>query len=282
MANLSAVASVGSALGALTGLIAVTPQQNVGYQPQSAASLFNPPLTPTILFNYEGENKVTLDSDITDHYVEDNTALQDQIALRPIIISTNGFVGELNDIAPSALQVLKSIADKLIFMEAYTPALTAAALDAYNVAAFAYTTATNVAASATTAISSINGGSSGQNILNQTTLVDLTKIQSKQQLYFTQFFGYWQSRVLFTIQTPWGLFNNCAIQNMTATQDETTNVITDFNMTFKVINFASTNLTTGAVNAQGRNATQQAPATNQGQVPVGPAVPLSLPASSVA
>jgi hypothetical protein len=64
--------------------------------------------------------------------------------------------------------------------------------------------------------------------------------QTKQQTYFQQFYGYWANRTLFTIQTPWAIFQDMAIQTLRAVQDADTRVITDFEVTFKLMRFAST------------------------------------------
>lgn len=42
-----------------------------------------------------GEESVTADNDVTDHYVESNEAYQDQITIKPTIYTINGEVGEL-------------------------------------------------------------------------------------------------------------------------------------------------------------------------------------------
>jgi len=47
------------------------------------------------LFDIDDSDQVTFESDITDHYVEDNTAVQDHIALRPIQIMLKRFQGEV-------------------------------------------------------------------------------------------------------------------------------------------------------------------------------------------
>jgi len=73
-------------------------------------------------------------------------------------------------------------------------------------------------------------------------LSDTQSNQTKQQIYFQQFYGYWQSNTLFTIQTPWAVFQDMAIENLVAIQDADTRMITDFNITFKMIRFASTQL----------------------------------------
>ncbi len=251
MANLSPIASAGAAVGALSGvasavgIIAVTPQQVIGYQPQPYNTLadnitsFN---LPTILFHYEGEQSVALESDITDHFVEDNTALQDQIAQKPVIISTNGYLGELNDLAQNGLQTAKLIANKLVSISGYAPSLSVTALNAYNEALYIYQTASNAINAATSAVSSLSGSPNNQ--------------VSKQQSIFQQFYGYWNARFLFSVQTPWAVFPNCAIMSMRSVQDETTNVITDFNVTFKQLQFASTQTTSATQAVQGQLSAQ--------------------------
>lgn len=271
MANISGIAGATTAATALSNLILATPNL-IGYQPQNGSSLLNqtPVQTPpSLVFNYEGEQTVILESDITDHYVEDNTAVQDQIALRPEIITTHGFIGELNDIAPIPLQVLQTAASKLTVVSAYLPVLSVTALLAYTEATLAYEVAASAVNSAVSAWSSINGGS-GSTVLNLSSSISTSALQSKQAVYFQQFYAYWKNRVLFTVQTPWGIFANCAIKTLRAIQDETTNVITDFDVSFKVMRFAQTIVTTG--NQQGRLNSQASPLSNGGT---------STPASSI-
>ena len=198
------------------------------------------------VFDFLGEEEVTFESDITDHYVEDNTAIQDQISLKPETITTHGFIGELNDVPPAALAILQAAANKLTAIGAYAPQLSATALIAYNDAFEAYQTAANVANTAISAWSSIGNaisGSDGQSVIGSSGLtggLDGISNQNLQQTYFQQFYYYWRNRVLFTVQTPWAVFQNMAILRLRAVQDETTNTITDFEITFKMIRVAST------------------------------------------
>lgn len=247
--------NVNSASG-LANLILVTPQTNIGYQPQNKPTKdgSTSALPAAILFNYEGEQSVMLESDITDHFVEDNTTIQDQIALKPETISTHGFIGELNDVVPKALQSLKTAADKLTVVSAYVPVLSATAILAYNNAAFLYASGSQVTKAAVAGWNSITGG---QSTVNQT----------KQQIAFNQFYGYWQNRTLFTVQTPWAVFNDMAIKSLRAVQDAETRVITDFEVTFKKMRFAQTitlSTTIDSTNFQGRSAAQSAGLTDLG------------------
>lgn len=242
--NLSALSSLSSTL--LSGIILVNPQRNIGYQPQNAP--MSPGMGPlegqsdNFIFNYEGEQSLILESDITDHYVEDNTSINDQIALRPEVVTTHGYIGELTDIAPPLLVPLRIAASKLTGIGAYAPSLSVTALRAYNTAILNYSSASQLINSAVDAWDSLTG-----------------ETQNKQQKAFVKFYGFWKQRTLFTIQTPWNIMNNMAIKSLRAIQDPDTTMITDFEITFKKMNF-STTMTTGGLQAgQGRFNNQAAP-----------------------
>jgi hypothetical protein len=261
-----ALSLVSGAAKSLSNLIVASPQTTVGYQPQnptststgfSLSNLLN--LSPkALLFHYEGEQTVMLESDITDHYIEDNTAVQDQIALRPIIITTHGYIGELNDVPPAILAPLQIIAQQLGSINAYAPGLSTTAINAYNTAFQVYQAANSLVNSATSAWASIVG--TGESVVGSTGLSSEPN-QNLQQTMFQQFFGYWNSRTQFTVQTPWAVFQNMAIYKLRAIQSEETNVITDFEVTFKQIRVASTlsslpNIVSSVLSSQSASATQ--------------------------
>jgi hypothetical protein len=260
------------------GLISSSPGNTIGYQPTLQNGLpINP---PAIIFQYEGEQTVTLDSDITDHWTENNSTIQDQIALHPEAISTHGFVGELTDAPPNALlAALQIAANTLTIIPGLAPQFTLAAIEQYNAALYAYQVAQNATNALVSAFSTVSGSgeavigsngisnASGFNGVGKNTIASS---QGKQQIYFQQFYGYRANRVLFTIQTPWAVFQNCAIKSLRAIQDAETKMVTDFEVTFKTIRFASTT-TTGsqfAANPNSRLAGQLAASSpvNNGNV----------------
>lgn len=280
MPNLSSIEGATTTATALSGLILVSPQAVVGYQPQ------NPPnpngeskkgqTPPAFLFNYEGEQSVTLESDITDHFVEKNIVVEDQIALRPEEYTVHGFIGELNDVVPDLLKPLKIIADKLIFISAFEPELTTTALIAYNNALLAtqiVENAANAGVSAWSGLSNFFGDGNGQNTIGAGGLQPgafdpatgkVTGVQNKQQTAFQQLYGYWRLRYLFTIQTPWAVFENMAIKRLRAVQDADTRMITDFEVTFKMIRTATTADVFATFPSQGRAVDQQSGIVNNG------------------
>lgn len=254
MPNLSALAPITTAATALSNLVLVSPNAIIGYQPQNLPSDGGAQQPETFLFQYEGEQSLTSECDITDHYLEDNKAYQDQIALKPIMYTTHGFIGELNDVTPDFLKPVKFIANKLTAIGAYAPALTTTGLLAYSQAFFLYQVAANTANSAVAAWSSLTG----------------TEVQNKQQIAFQKLYGYQQERRLFTVQTPWAVHNDMAIMKLRAIQSDETNAITDFELTFKQMRFATTDQAGGGFldssisKFQGQAASQAAPLTNLG------------------
>lgn len=260
MANISALSSLTTTATALSNLILVTPQAVVGYQPQPKNLVLQ--VQPALLFHYQGEQAVTLECDITDHFTENNSAIQDQIALKPIIITASGYIGELNDIVPPILAPLKFTADKLTVVSAYVPGLSATAIRAYNQAVFLFSVGKKAYDSAISSWTSIRNGGA------QTTIsgsgITVAGVQNKQQQMFQQFAAYRDQRTLFTIQTPWAVFTDMAMLSVRAIQDEETRVISNFEVKFKQIRYANTQLTKANGTGSARNAVQAASLVNLG------------------
>ncbi len=235
----------------VSNLVMVNPSKNIGLQPmpiadynQQTAGLPKPtsvtqalggallnfrPVQPTsFLFHILSEESVTLSSDITDHYTEANSALQDHISLKPETVTVSGFIGELNDVAPVGLDLLKSAADKLTSLGPYLPVISSSAIIAYNNAAQIYAAAINAKNSAVSVFSGVGLGSTTN-----------TLVQTEQQKAFVQLKAYWETRTLFRVQTPWAIFDSMAIMSLKATQNEDTRMITDFEITFKKIRFTN-------------------------------------------
>ena len=203
-----------------SAIAVITPQSNVGYQPLNDAQIPGFPLLnsdPPMIFQIEGENGVNLRSDITDHYVEDNTSREDHIALPPEEVTVHGFIGELSNITPTPFSPLGPVAARLAILNPFVPGLTVTALNAYNLAIQTYQAISNAK---TSIVNALNG---------------LGPNQTKQQAFFTKLYGYWFNRRLFMVQTPWAVFNQMAISGIRAVQDETTESMTDFFVTFKAI-----------------------------------------------
>ena len=53
--------------------------------------------TGGFLFDVKGNDEVTLESEATDHFLEDNTAVQDHIIQRPAMVTLKGYMGQVKD-----------------------------------------------------------------------------------------------------------------------------------------------------------------------------------------
>lgn len=269
MANLTPLSTATTTATALSNLVIVSPNLTTGYQPTYPSDINGDqsvvPTPPSFVFDYEGEQTATCTSDITDHFIENNTAIQDQISIRPVEVTTQGYVGELNNVVPGLLAPLASIANNFSTVQAYIPSLTETALIAYNEAFQLYQVATNAANAAISAWSSLNPIGGGTNVINGNLLITApgsSLTQNKQQTAFQYFYGYWVNRTLFTIQTPWAIFENMAIKILRPIQSAETRVITTFEVTFKQI--LTVQYALQPTLSAGRAATQSADPLNQG------------------
>lgn len=181
------------------------------------------------LFDVKGSDEITLASDITDHYVENNSAIQDHIAIKPISIKLNGFVGEVkNSYDINTWQnIVSNYANKSSALSFLAPQVTTQAKSIYNQMERLY----NLYEKANETVSNLYDKFIG-------TASDQT--DTKQQSAFQYFKKAWETRQLFTIQSPWQTLEQMAIESLKATQDDETKFITEFEITFKQIRFAST------------------------------------------
>lgn len=164
-----------------------------------------------------GEESLTADSDVTDHYVENNTAYQDQISIKPKIYTVNGEVGELvwyqND---KKEQVFGQVSQRLEGIISFLPIRS----KSFN----------QMKAKAMKALQWVDTASNVASKL--TNLYDETA-EGKQQQAFLQLCGYRDNRNVLRIQTPWGMLKGYVITNLKFTQPKETKDKTLISITFK-------------------------------------------------
>lgn len=244
MPNLAALSNITTAATALSNLVLISPQETVGIQPinfPNADGSVNEAEPPeAFLFHIEADQDISVESDITDHYVEDNTAREDQISLKPENYRVRGFIGELNDIFPEIFGFnFKTLADRLTVINTYAPQVSQTASIAAAQALTLYQLGANIANTAVSTWGALGSGS-GQAVIGSGGLISAGKAQNKQQVAFQKLYGHWRERRLFNVQTPWAVFQNMAIQRIKVSQDEETRMITDIEITFKMIRTAKT------------------------------------------
>lgn len=216
--------------------IAVVTPKSVGYQPQNFASYVTDTSTlpPKFLFNFEQENNIVIASEITDHYLENNTSIQDHATIKPIIVKVSGVIGELNDLSAYASEEINIIENKLVAVSQFAPEFSTSALNLLNSAKSISSSILNTKKNAQQAFNNFNNSSNG---VNNGATVSALKNQTVQAEYFQKFYGYWQSRTFFTIQTPWAILKDMMIESVSVTQREDSRFVSEFDVTFKQVRF---------------------------------------------
>lgn len=181
------------------------------------------------LFDVKGRDEVNLQAEITDHWTENNTAIQDHIAIKPITIRVNGFVGELRtNYDPKTLQnIAANYAGKSTALAYLAPEITTQAKAVFNQMERLYGLYEKA-------------NSVEKNLYAVFENTASAQTETKQQKAFQFFKNAWQARQAFQVQSPWQTFDNMYIQTLRATQDDETKYITEFEITFKQLRFANT------------------------------------------
>lgn len=186
------------------------------------------------LFTIPLSDSVVLTSQITDHYVEKNYAVQDHIAKEPIRITLTGNIAELAYTRDRLEAYAAEVLGRLGPLNILNPAGCAAAeqyLSQYNRTKQAILNAYNIALK-----------TYGQ-IINVPTL-------NKQQEAFATFREWFEGRSsifnkelagnsLLTVETPWATFDNMAIESVSFSQDETSNTFSTIEVVLKQIRFVA-------------------------------------------
>lgn len=184
--------------------------------------------------------EVLIDSDITDHYVEQNYAIQDHIALKPIRVTLHGYAAEqVNVFSPSVFATIFNTITGLVALGGLGPNFNTQDQEFYNVLNNTSQLGSNVVNAATSIFSLFN---------NAATLV------TRQQSVYQFLYNMWQTRQLCTVETPYVIFQNMAIESIRATQPGASTLISEFIVTFKqILTVASIQGTTSVDSTQSQN-----------------------------
>ncbi len=184
-----------------------------------------PPGIAGFLFDVVDDDSSELESDITDYFIEDNSSIQDHIALRPETVTISGKIAEL---VQSVVQnkPISKIGNPLPLVGGLIPVLTPQAVQ-NETAAAENTAQSNAAITSNESLWGYYNSRSPQQ-----------PSQTKQSYIYGYFYQLWKGRQLFTVETPWGYFTNMAIQSISATQGAETRFVSNFTITFKKIRVA--------------------------------------------
>jgi hypothetical protein len=199
------------------------------------------------LFDIPESESLQLKAQITEHYVEDNSAMQDHISIAPISITLTGKIGEL---------VLKKN-DAQAYIDSLLTTLSAASFLAPNLSKSAqnyileYQKLANATERALKQIDTIKK------------LFADGEQANKQQTAYKELSQMFKSRMLYKVETPWVILDNMAIESITFEQDETTKDQSTIAISLKQIQFAQSKTVKGKI-SKGRQAMQKAPVADKG------------------
>ena len=184
------------------------------------------------MFDYEGDDEIILESEITDHYAEDNSSVQDHIALRPYRVTLRGFVSEL--ILPGTgsglFGALTTLQSTMGTVNAYLGKYTPQALQTLQgKVSAAVSTVQNYANTASPYlnqaknIATLFGGATGAPTKQQQAFVALSQLRDQRQI--------------FNVLTPWTLLKGMAIESLVFIQPRDSVSRSDIVVTMKQMRF---------------------------------------------
>jgi hypothetical protein len=215
------------------------------------------------VFDIEGETVTNLSTEITDHYLEDATVVQDNIAVHPTRVTLKNYVGEVVYRRDGSTNTfLQQLTQKLTILNQYVPEAAAGAQQAANI--FNQTDPANGVIGSL--FSSSNIGLS--DVVDLWALTKNLLASSSRQVQAYQYFkSLMTQKILVGIQTPHEFLTNMAIESIAARQPDDTKDMSDFTITLKQIRIAKTAFVPfNASDYQGAAAAQAAPTVNSTNV----------------
>lgn len=176
-----------------------------------------------------GEETLTADSDVTDHYVESNIAYQDQISLKPKIYTIQGEVGELVWYQKDAnQQVIGQVAQKLEGIISFLPIRSK-----------------SFSQMKSKVMKGLQWVDTASNVFSK--LDTLSNFGNNQIQAYSRLCEYRDVRQPLNVQTPWGMLQGYVIKNLKFIQPRETKDKTFISITFK--EFRTTSVSTVPFNA---------------------------------
>lgn len=183
------------------------------------------------LFDVMDREEMTLESDITDSYIENNSPIQDHIALKPERFTLRAYTGELSDFTQPVLSQAIAAIRLVSNVQSLLPTFTLQANQIYDALDLVENNVGQVLSQAQDLYQLFEQGSTSS---------------EKQQNAFNFFYSMWASRTLCTIETPWQIFQSMAIERVVPVQGADTRIISEFTVTFKKIRTAQTIVSSAA------------------------------------
>lgn len=181
------------------------------------------------VFDVPDSERLELTADITDHFVESGSFVNDHIVRKPVRITLSGFVGELVYVVPKptgVLGALQTLQGKLGVVDAFLGDLTPQAVQDLRKSA---EVAQAVAGQAQALVAR------GKNLVGAFREGDEPDRQTAAWLALK---ALWQTGQVVTVQTPWEYYDSMLIEMLAAEQDDSSSTITNITIMLKEARFA--------------------------------------------
>lgn len=195
------------------------------------------------------------ESDVTDHFTESGSFINDQIVNKPIRVSLSGLIGELVWKKPSgALGALNQIAGRLSQVAAYagnySPGFVSKIQGIVGKAQTVAALADNYITQAQNAVKSVSSLAGNQ--------------ASAQKKAYDNISFLWKQKTIFTVTTPWAKHTAMVITAMGFRQDQDSDDYSTVTITLKEFRFAQTKLSIFKGGDTNVNAIQTSEPVSQG------------------
>lgn len=177
------------------------------------------------LFDVPKDQTLTHTAEMSEHYTEQGSFINDTRILKPAQIVLSGYIGELVYRAPqpgTAEYALQQAQNKLLAVNAYLGPLTQGATQkaaaAVAQASYVYDQIGAIAKRAQNVVDYFSGDEA---------------VMNEQQKAYVKIYSIFASGQVVEVQTPWRFFPAMQIVSLVARQDETTNDYTDFSVTLQ-------------------------------------------------
>lgn len=195
-------------------------------------------------FHVINSHGVNFQSQITDNYLENNTAVQDHITLSPITITMSGLCAELVYTAEQAEQdaqnqyiTAQKYANAQNFLINKLGTITSILPSVSNITRLAMNVYDYAASSFNRYFGIVRRFKNSNNPMNTYNGLTPTQRQSKMKQATDYLAGCWRDRVPFRVDTPWGIYEDMYVQSLSIQQGNE-NFITNIEITLKQLRFA--------------------------------------------
>lgn len=214
-------------------------------------------------FHVPESEQVKMQSEITDHYIDTGSAVQDHIARRPVVITLRGYQGEYYYTVHPIENMISKVVPVMSLVKQFKPKLAPVTERIKKRREEQPLIQLSKDGKKYTKTYENKIFDKEFNSIDLFKLFqDLYKLKSAQTCAFYFFQALWESEALFSVETRWKRYDNMIIQDVTPLGDNNAD-ITDFSVSFKQISI-TTSKVESIKNVAGRLKEQAAQVTKKG------------------